>query len=137
MTAKQEMTKNEFEDIVALEFPRAIPEKFQSKLKNVGFVVESHPSDEVRDEQELKSNETLLGLYRGIPLSERGENYGVGAVMPDVITLYQIPIEEEARLTNTDVKKVIRDTIWHEVAHHFGLNEHAVGIREKQRRKTS
>ena len=81
----------------------------------------------------MDAQETLLGLSRGIPLSERGEHYGVGPVMPDVIVLYQEPIEEEARLTNTDVKKVIRDTIWHEVAHHFGLDERAVGIRGRER----
>jgi len=131
------MTRSEFEIIVAQEFPRAVPAKFRDKLRNVGLTTEASPSVAVRREQELDAHETLLGLYRGIPLSERGEHYGVGPVMPDVIVLYQEPIEEEARLTNTDVKKVIRDTIWHEVAHHFGLDERAVGIREKQRRKVS
>ena len=127
------MTRSEFESIVAREFPHAVPPKFRNKLRNVGLTIEDIPSAEICREQGLDAHETLLGLYRGIPLSERGENYGVGPVMPDVITLYQNPIEEEARSTNTEVKEVIRDTIWHEVAHHFGLNEHAVGIRERQR----
>ena len=143
------MTREEFELIVAEEFPNAIPEKFRDKIKNVAFLVEGDPSPAVRAVEELDPNETLLGYYRGIPHTARGGYYGVGGTMPDTITLYQNPIEREAgHLEHTHilkdvsmsyeeaVRKAIRDTIWHEVAHHFGMDEGAVRAREKKRRNS-
>ncbi len=129
------MTEPEFEKMVGEEFPRAVPAKFRDKIKNVGFVVEQEPSRDVRRKHGLRSNETLLGLYHGIPATHRGEGYGVGMVQPDVITLYQLPIEDEARASGRDVRKVIRDTIWHEVGHYFGLDEGAVRGKENKRNK--
>ena len=130
------MTQEEFEKLVAEEFPSAIPEKFRGKISNVAFLVEQEPSLEVRTGERLGPGETLLGLYRGIPHTARGEGYGVGGVLPDTITLYQLPIEENAiELGGGEdaVRKVVRDTIWHEVAHHFGMDEHEVREREGER----
>ena len=139
------MTQKEFEQLVAEEFPTAIPEKFRDKINNVAFLVEWEPSPEVRKVESLGAGETLLGYYRGIPHTARGEAYGVGGVLPDTITLYQKPIEAEAHhlehsniLQNVGmsyeacVRKVIRETIWHEVAHHFGMDEHEVQERERK-----
>lgn len=155
------MTSDEFEKMVAEEFPDAIPAKFRSKVKNVAFLIEEQPSLALRQEEHLGPHETLLGHYRGIPHSVRGDSYGVGGTLPDTITLFQIPIEEtareqyersqqtfqEGRLTPSgperafgmsagfiqSLRKVIRDTIWHEVAHHFGMDEHEVREREGRR----
>jgi predicted Zn-dependent protease with MMP-like domain len=135
------MNHEEFEKLVSEEFPNAIPEKFRGKIKNVAFLVEDVPSAEVRQAEHLGPNHTLLGYYRGIPHSARGDSYGVGATLPDTITLYQLPIEAEAaKLTarfnlaeKEAVQRVVRDTIWHEVAHHFGMNEHEVRRRERKR----
>ncbi|HVZ76137.1 MAG TPA: metallopeptidase family protein [Candidatus Paceibacterota bacterium] len=132
------MTREEFEKLVAEEFPDAIPEKFRSKVENVAFLVEDEPSEEVRREEGLADNETLLGLYRGIPHTARGDYYGVGNVLPDTITLYQWPIEDEAMEFGggeANVRKVIRETIWHEVAHHFGMDEAEVRHREDERER--
>jgi predicted Zn-dependent protease with MMP-like domain len=159
MTFMQSLAREEFEILVAEEFPNAIPEKFRDKIKNVAFLVEGDPSSSLRAQEGLRPHETLLGFYRGIPHTARGDYYGVGSTMPDTITLYQNPIESEAaevyqrqkalqesapgrsaksysleELFDACVRRVIRDTIWHEVAHHFGMDEPAVRAREKKRR---
>ncbi|HVV39271.1 MAG TPA: metallopeptidase family protein [Candidatus Paceibacterota bacterium] len=141
------MDKDTFEKIVAEEFPGAIPERFRKQIENVAFLVEDQPSLETRREEGLGSHETLLGLYRGVPHTARGDFYGVGGTLPDTITLFQKPIEFEAeqlqhshiranvRMSDEEaVRRVVRETIWHEVAHHFGMNEHEVREREEERR---
>ncbi len=135
------MTQEEFEQLVAEEFPKAIPEKFLKLIQNVAFLVEDEPSRETRTQEGLGPNETLLGYYRGIPAPVRGDHYGVGTTLPDTITLYKLPIEHEALHvaeedgvdTETAVRTVIRETIWHEVAHYFGMDEGTVSKREAER----
>lgn len=107
-----------------------IPEKFRQKVKNLAFIVDNDVSDSVRKEQGLQDNETLLGLYTGIPLTERGVDYGVGVAMPDTIHIYQRPIEEEANGDELKIKQIITDTVWHEVAHYFGFEEDSIMERE-------
>jgi predicted Zn-dependent protease with MMP-like domain len=70
--------------------------------------------------EDLPEEPGLLGLYSGIPLTER-EAYG-GMAMPDRITLYRIPICAMCR-SEDDVVEVVRDTVIHEVAHHFGIDD--------------
>ncbi len=134
------MTQEEFEQLVGEEFERAIPEKFRPHLKNVAFLVEDEPSAEVRRVEGLGPHETLLGYYHGIPTPARGDWYGMGMTMPDTITLFQRPIEQAARQdlpagrqAADYVRQVIRETIWHEVAHHFGMDEDTVRHREAKR----
>ena len=127
------MSREEFEQLVAEEFEGAIPEKFRAHIKNVAFLVEDEPSDDVRAKEGLGKGDTLLGYYHGIPTPSRGDWYGMGATMPDTITLYQLPIEEVAQHEHKNVRRVIRETIWHEVAHHFGMDEHEVRRREDDR----
>lgn len=129
------MDRAAFEKMVAEEFPRAIPQKFRRAIKNVGFLVEDEPSPDVRARERLAEDETLLGYYHGVPATARGDFYGVGPTLPDTITLYQKPIEEEARTTDKDVARVVGETIWHEVAHHFGFPEHEVNRRERERER--
>ncbi len=126
------MTLDEFEKLVAEGFDR-LPAWVRAKIKNVAILVEDEPSREDRELQGLEDDETLLGLYKGIPLLERGEMYGVGMTLPDTITLYQLPISEAAREDKLDVRDVVADTIWHEFAHHFGIDEHGVEKLEKDR----
>jgi predicted Zn-dependent protease with MMP-like domain len=110
-----------------------LEERYRDKIRNVAILLEDEPSEEVRLREGLGPDETLLGLYQGIPLSERGEGYGIGETMPDTITLYKIPILEEAEATDGDVERVVRETMWHEFGHYFGLNEAEVQRREKER----
>ncbi|MCI0597480.1 metallopeptidase family protein [Candidatus Parcubacteria bacterium] len=131
------MNENTFRSIALSEW-EAMPERFKNRVKNVALLVCDEPSEETRREEGLREGETLLGLYHGIPNTLRGSEYGVGETLPDTITLYRLPILAEAEeLTDTDtshfieqVKKVIRETIWHEVGHYFGLDEHPINERE-------
>ena len=126
------MKREEFEILVAEGYEK-LPEWVREKIKNVALLVEDEPSQEDRDAEGLDDDETLLGLYKGIPLSARGGEYGVGMTMPDTITLYQTPIEEAAEDDGLPVAQVIAETIWHEFAHHFGMDEHEVREREQKR----
>ncbi len=144
----------EFESFVK-EGVEAIPEKFRSRIKNVAFLIDQNPMAEQRKQNSLRPRETLFGLYEGIPHPARGEGYG-GLLMPDKITIFKKPIEAEARLLTRvrfsdkvrtyaiaernkvfrrEVRKLVVDTVWHEVAHHFGLTEENVEERERQRRR--
>jgi len=127
------MTREEFEQLVAQEFERAIPAKFRPHIKNVAFLVDDEPPAEVRKVEGLQEDETLLGYYYGVPTPARGDWYGMGTTMPDTITLYQWPIERAALEEGVPVGQVVRDTIWHEVAHHFGMDESEVRRREDDR----
>ena len=110
-----------------------IPEKFRAKIKNVALLVEDEPSEEVRRRDGLGEGETLLGLYHGIPNTARGDSYGIGPTVPDTITLFKTPIEEAAGNDAEEVRKIIAETIWHEYAHYFGMDEGEVRLREAKR----
>jgi predicted Zn-dependent protease with MMP-like domain len=129
------MEDAEFERLISEGFER-LPEWVRQKIKNVALLVENEPSEEVRKREELGVHETLLGYYQGTPLSERGEYYGVGMTMPDTITLYKLPILEAAEDDHKPVAEVVAETIWHEFAHHFGMDEHEVRERERTRDAT-
>ncbi|MSU74801.1 metallopeptidase family protein [Candidatus Kaiserbacteria bacterium] len=126
------MPHDDFEKLVEEGYDK-LPEWVREKIKNVALLVEDEPSQEDREAEGLADDETLLGLYKGIPLSERGEEYGVGMTLPDTITLYQMPIEQAAAEDKKDVREVIAETIWHEFAHHFGMDEGEVREREGRR----
>jgi predicted Zn-dependent protease with MMP-like domain len=127
------MTPPDFESLVTKIGFSSIPEKFRGLISNVALIIEDDVPMETRRSMNLPNNETLLGLYRGIPLPKRGNQYG--SVLPDTITIYRIPIIRAAAEEGLSVRKVIEDTIWHEVAHHFGLNEREVRKREGEIRK--
>lgn len=129
------MSEKEFEQIANAEWER-MPERLKQKITNLALLIEDDVSDLVREEEGLEEGESLLGLYHGIPLTERGSEYGVGGTMPDTITLYRLPILEEAsemdRAFRDAVRIVVRETLWHEVGHYFGLPEHGVNEREEE-----
>ena len=89
----------------------SIPEELAELMENVAVFVE-----------DMGSSPRLLGLYQGIPLTSRGNNYGIGAVMPDRITIYRLPILRRSR-DEDDVVQQVRVTVIHEVAHHFGISD--------------
>lgn len=124
------MTRDEFEKLVAESFER-LPERVRAQIQNVALLVEDEPSAEIREREKLGEQETLLGYYQGVPLTARGAE---SPLIPDTITLYQFPIEEEARDSGMDVRDVIAETIWHEYAHHFGMDEDEVQKREQKRK---
>jgi predicted Zn-dependent protease with MMP-like domain len=108
-----------FERLVA-EAVDKLPDEFHEKLANIDVVVERQPTFRQLAEAGLKSGETLLGLYEGIPQTERGRHYGL--VVPDKITIFQRPIEAQCR-NDVEIRSQIRGTVLHEIAHHFGIDD--------------
>ncbi len=125
------LPREDFEEIVH-EGIRAIPEKFLKLLDNVDVVVDDEPSLAQRRKMRLRSDMTLFGLYEGVPRTKRGSGYSF--VLPDKITIFQRPIEDAARDIE-HLKKIVRDTVWHEIAHHFGIEERRVRAIESARRQ--
>lgn len=108
----------QFENIVTAAIDD-IPAQYATHIKNLAFVVEESPSDVQRQRLQLHPGESLYGLYEGIPLTKRGSNYNL--VLPDKITIFKQPIERSS--SNLDeVKEKVRHTVWHEVAHYYGLD---------------
>lgn len=110
-----------------------MPLHFRERMDNVAIFVEDEPGEDVRRDENLEPGETLLGYYRGVPLAERGDSYGIGETLPDTIFLYANPIIEEARVTDGDIARVAHETLWHEIGHHFGLDEEQVRALECRR----
>ncbi len=125
------LSQGEFEDMVR-DGVGVIPEKFLNLLDNVDVVVEDEPSLAQRRKMKLRSDMTLFGLYEGVPRTKRGPHYAW--VLPDKITIFQRPIEAAARDIE-HLKKIVRDTVWHEFAHHFGIEEQRVRAIEAVKRK--
>ena len=112
------MNRASFEELVAKAL-RTIPRKFKEKLENISVEVEDEASSETLEDVGIEDG-TLYGLYQGVPLTERGWNYG--NVLPDRIVIYQRPIEEDARNAE-EIEEIVRDTVMHEIGHYFGFDD--------------
>jgi predicted Zn-dependent protease with MMP-like domain len=108
----------EFDRIVTRALAR-IPVRFRKLLENISIVVEREPPQR-----------GLLGLYQGRPRTER--SVGEGFYLPDQITIYQGPHERMAR-DRADLERIVADTVWHEIAHYFGMDEKQVRRAERRR----
>jgi predicted Zn-dependent protease with MMP-like domain len=118
------MDREIFEKLVEHAFER-LPDRFKEAIENVGIVVEDYPSDEIVKTLGLRSRDTLLGLYQGIPHSSRTTWYGMTPVVPDRISLFKPNIE--ARQKNDDeIERAIYDVLVHEIGHYFGMNEEEI-----------
>jgi predicted Zn-dependent protease with MMP-like domain len=116
------MTRREFEQLVA-EAVTLIPARFRREMKNLSLVVEDEPSAELLADMEIEPPDSLYGLYQGTPLTER--TWGFGNALPDRITIYQRPIEEDCE-DEDEIRAVIGETLIHEVGHYFGLSEEEI-----------
>jgi predicted Zn-dependent protease with MMP-like domain len=115
------MEDKEFEQLVIAGI-EALPEKFQKLLQNVAIVIgDSAPN-----------GEELFGLYEGIPVTERGSDYGM--VLPDKITIFKDTVLK-VYTDPEDIKQCVSNTVWHEIAHHFGFDEEWVEAEEIKRGK--
>jgi predicted Zn-dependent protease with MMP-like domain len=121
------LTREEFEELTVFAL-RRLPRFFKKKMKNVDVVVEGRASRDLLTEVGLQSPFELLGLYQGVPLDRRGFYYG--NVLPDKITLFQIPIESMCQ-TKEEIEKKVREVVIHEVGHYFGLDDER--LRELER----
>lgn len=125
------MTIEKFEELVNSGI-NAIPKKFLEKIENVEIIIELEPTLEQLKKLKVRKNYTLFGLYEGIPKTKR---WGYGLVLPDKITIFKNPIEQSGR-SEKEIQKIVTETIWHEIAHHFGMDEERVRSAEKRRNKT-
>jgi predicted Zn-dependent protease with MMP-like domain len=116
------MTRAEFERLVA-EAVTLIPRRFRREMKNLALVVETEPAVELLEEMEIEPPDSLYGLYQGTPLPER--TWGFGNTLPDRITIFQRPIEEDCE-GEDEIRAVIGETLIHEVGHYFGLSEEEI-----------
>ena len=116
------MTREKFEQLVR-EAVGLIPRRFRDEMRNLALVVEAEPSPELLEEMEVEPPDSLYGLYQGTPLTER--TWDFGNHLPDRITIYQTPIEEDCD-DEDDMRAVIGETLIHEVGHYFGLTEEEI-----------
>lgn len=119
------LTPSQFEQLVA-DALDDLPPFFAAQMQNVVVLAEVWPSRRTLREMGLPPGQTLLGLYTGIPLTERSQSYML--VPPDTITLYQGPIENAAAEWGEGeyldrVREEVRHTVIHEIAHHFGIDD--------------
>ncbi len=118
-------------DQLVEEAYRGIPARFRKRLKNVAIMVEPEPSAAQLGRGRVSHGSTLLGLYEGRPLTTR--SVFDSFTMPDRITIFQGPHERLAR-SPEHLAQLVKETVWHEVAHYFGMNELQVRTAERRRR---
>jgi predicted Zn-dependent protease with MMP-like domain len=118
------LTREDFRGLVE-EAIDTIPRKFAREVKNLAIVIEDEPSAELLEEMDMDPEEdSLLGLYQGTPLNERG--WGYGNQLPDRITLFQGTIEDECDGDEDEIVVAIGETLIHELGHYFGMTEEQI-----------
>lgn len=123
-----DITPEQF-DLLVSEAIDSLPSEYIDNMSNVAIVVEDEPNEEQRTKLHLVNGVTLYGLYEGIPLTRRSGNYSM--VLPDKITIFRLPIV----YGSTDIaalKEQIKRTVWHEIAHHYGLDHDRINELEQK-----
>jgi predicted Zn-dependent protease with MMP-like domain len=113
------VSRERFEELVR-EAVDGLPQAFLERIANVEFTVEDEPAPEDRRRMGLPGNRTLLGVYRGVPLTRRGRGYTM--TLPDRIVIFQAPIQRLAA-DEDDLRGRVRHVVRHEVAHYFGISD--------------
>ena len=125
------MAPEEFERLVSAAYD-LIPDEFRSRMENIAVIVESEPGANQLARSRVARGSTLFGLYEGRPLTVR--SVFDSFAMPDRIIIFQGPHERAAR-SPEHLAKLVEDTIWHEVAHYFGMDEAQVRSAERARNR--
>jgi len=110
-----------------------LPKPYVDHLENVAFIVEEEPSPTQRQLLKLRSDQTLFGLYEGTPLSKR---HGAVKLLPDKITIFKRPLEFASNSISELTSRVSR-TVWHEVAHYYGLDHKRIKELETKEYETN
>jgi predicted Zn-dependent protease with MMP-like domain len=116
------MTRSQFEALVR-EAMRSIPRRFRERMQNVENHEEEAPDQTELPDIAIEPDEVHFGLYQGTPLTER--QWGHGNALPDRITIYQRPLEEECE-SEDELFEEICLTLIHEAGHYFGLSEQEI-----------
>lgn len=112
-----DITDDQFEAIVSQALDE-LPSKYTDNMNNVAIVYADDPDEHQRQKLKLRCGESLYGLYEGIPLTKRGAGYSL--VLPDKITIFKNTLVQDSR-DLAELKANVKHTLWHEIAHHFGL----------------
>jgi predicted Zn-dependent protease with MMP-like domain len=123
------MSPADFDRLVASACAR-IPASFRKRMKNIAVIVAQEPTRQQLGRGRVRPGSTLLGLYEGRPLTER--SVFDSFTLPDRITIFQGPHERLAQ-SPEHLERMVEDTVWHEVAHYFGLDERRVRAAERRR----
>lgn len=123
-----DLSDKEFEEFINEGFS-AISPLYMKNLDNVAIVIADEPDSEQRKKLKLRCHETLFGLYEGIPLTKRGAGYNM--VVPDKITIFKKPILSVSK-NILEVKENVRNTLWHEIAHYYGLDHSQIHKLDKK-----
>ena len=115
------LSRREFVRLVRQSFAE-LPPRVVEHLNNVDILVQDWPDPEDLVQTDADSPSNLLGLYTGVPLTERE---GGPPALPDRITLFQRPIEA-ACASKEQMTEEIRKTLLHEVGHYLGIDEEAL-----------
>lgn len=116
------MTRERFTRLVE-EALGEIPRRFRREMKNVAVIVEDEPPAQILAEMEITPPDSLFGLYQGTPLPERG--WGYGNSLPDRISIYQGPIEDDCE-SDEEIRDCVAETVIHEFGHYFGMSEEEI-----------
>jgi predicted Zn-dependent protease with MMP-like domain len=117
----QTVTDDEFDGLITKALD-SLPQKYIKNMNNVAIVIADEPTSEQRQQLKLRCNQTLFGLYQGVSLPERG---GRPSMIPDKITIFKQPIVTASH-NPQELLEQVRHTLWHEIAHHFGLNHEQI-----------
>jgi predicted Zn-dependent protease with MMP-like domain len=112
-----EVSDEEFQALIDAALGE-LPGDHVKNITNVAILYEDEPTPEQREKLALRHDQSLLGLYEGVPLSER---QGMTRIFPDKITLFRLPLQWQAG-TKEELKEAIKHTLWHEIAHYYGLD---------------
>jgi predicted Zn-dependent protease with MMP-like domain len=110
-----------FQELIDRAFD-SLPTMHRDRVQNVAILFSDAPTEQQREELRLRHDQTLLGLYEGVPLSQRN---GHVSLLPDRITLFKLPLMTQAS-NERDLYEAIRHTLWHEIAHYYGLNHEQI-----------
>jgi predicted Zn-dependent protease with MMP-like domain len=112
-----EVTDEQFQELIDKALTQ-LPGEHVTAIKNIAILYEDVPTDAQRQTLALRNDQTLLGLYEGVPLTSR---QGGTHIYPDRITLFKGPMQWQSN-TLEDLLEEIKHTLWHEIAHYYGLN---------------
>lgn len=111
----------QFEELIN-EALASLPGEHVKRIENIAILMEDDPTPEQREQLRLRDDQSLYGLYEGVPLTQR---QGQQPLLPDKITLFKNPIIAGASLLS-EVKEQIRHTLWHEIGHYYGLDHQRI-----------
>lgn len=128
--SQMDIDDDQFESLIGQAMDD-LPQEYIHQLNNVAVTYENEPTQQQRAQLQLRCDQTLFGLYEGIPLTKRNGNYNL--VLPDKITLFKQPIVH----ASSDIAMLrahVKHTLWHEIAHYYGLDHDRIHALERKHR---